>query len=257
MSLCFLGEDDYEYDPYTHEYVPRMKEPPPGEDSDDGLLVSREQRDASLSFVAQALLESARANKEKWDIQQEKLEKLKRRRSSISCLAKMLFCSGRALCPIEEMPSYLQFNKYILSGYRQLGDFWGCMKSLGYLHNETLNILTHGNLLTYWWLVKTHSSLQYCVIVFLSVAPIIYIMLYWQTMFPWGKIEGNVFLNILGWAHIASSLSPWIGSVIYHLFMNYNKGGERFYQILLQIDMFGIWVTECFGECFGLLHIYW
>jgi hypothetical protein len=67
-------------------------------------------------------------------------------------------------------------------------------------------------------------------------------------MFPWSAIEGNTFLNILGCAHIAASISPWLGSVIYHLFMNYNKGGESFYQLLLQIDMFGIWITECFGE---------
>lgn len=79
------------------------------------------------------------------------------------------------------------------------------------------------------------------------VVPIVYILLYWQTMFPWGAIEGNTFLNILGWAHISASISPWIGSVIYHLFMSYNQGGDRFYQLLLQIDMFGIWVTECFG----------
>jgi hypothetical protein len=69
-------------------------------------------------------------------------------------------------------------------------------------------------------------------------------------MFPWGEIEGNAFLNILGCTHIAASISPWIGSIIYHLFMSYqyDKGGEKFYQILLQIDMFGIWITECFGN---------
>jgi hypothetical protein len=81
-----------------------------------------------------------------------------------------------------------------------------------------------------------------------AVVPIIYIVLYWRSMFPWSAIEGNTFLNILGCAHIAASISPWLGSVIYHLFMNYNKGGESFYQLLLQIDMFGIWITECFGE---------
>lgn len=76
-------------------------------------------------------------------------------------------------------------------------------------------------------------------------------------MFPWDDIAGNRFLNILGWAHIASALSPWIGSVIYHLFMSYAEGGERFYQLLLQIDMFGIWVTECFGALVNLTAAAW
>jgi hypothetical protein len=88
------------------------------------------------------------------------------------------------------------------------------------------------------------------------VAPIIYIVLYWRTMFPWEEIVGNTYLNILGCTHIAASISPWIGSVIYHLFMSYHKG-DRFYQILLQIDMFGIWITECFGKsCFVALFLF-
>lgn len=44
----------------------------------------------------------------------------------------------------EEMPKHLQFNPYVLKGYRPLQDIKGCVNSLFYLHNESINILTHG-----------------------------------------------------------------------------------------------------------------
>ncbi|XP_015588418.1 progestin and adipoQ receptor family member 4 [Cephus cinctus] len=42
------------------------------------------------------------------------------------------------------MPRHLQFNPHIRSGYRPLMTIRGCLGSLFYLHNETINILTHG-----------------------------------------------------------------------------------------------------------------
>lgn len=47
----------------------------------------------------------------------------------------------------KDMPKHLQFNPYIFTGYRPMLSVWGCLNSLFYLHNETINILTHGNLL--------------------------------------------------------------------------------------------------------------
>lgn len=44
----------------------------------------------------------------------------------------------------RDMPKHLQFNPYIFTGYRPLLSVWGCLNSLFYLHNETINILTHG-----------------------------------------------------------------------------------------------------------------
>lgn len=56
----------------------------------------------------------------------------------------------------EDMPRHLQFNPYVKTGYRPLLSAWGCVHSLSYLHNETVNILTHGESqymqLTYIWL---------------------------------------------------------------------------------------------------------
>ncbi|KAM0800315.1 mPR-typeG-protein-coupled receptor [Usnea florida] len=44
----------------------------------------------------------------------------------------------------DEIPSWQQDNEYILSGYRQAtGSFARCFESLGYIHNETVNIFSH------------------------------------------------------------------------------------------------------------------
>lgn len=44
----------------------------------------------------------------------------------------------------QDMPKHLQFNPYILTGYRPLLTTWGCLNSIFYMHNETINIITHG-----------------------------------------------------------------------------------------------------------------
>ena len=44
----------------------------------------------------------------------------------------------------SEMPRHLQFNPHILTGYRPLMTIRQCLGSLFYVHNETVNILTHG-----------------------------------------------------------------------------------------------------------------
>ena len=48
------------------------------------------------------------------------------------------------LLHFRDMPPHLQFNPYIFTGYRPLLTFWGSINSLFYLHNETINIVTHG-----------------------------------------------------------------------------------------------------------------
>ncbi|CAL4128198.1 unnamed protein product, partial [Meganyctiphanes norvegica] len=52
--------------------------------------------------------------------------------------------SRKALLRRKDIPKHLQFNPYIETGYRPLLDAWGCVMSLFYFHNETINILTHG-----------------------------------------------------------------------------------------------------------------
>ncbi|CAA9995473.1 unnamed protein product [Nesidiocoris tenuis] len=50
----------------------------------------------------------------------------------------------RQLLLWRDMPRHLQFNPYIHTGYRPLLSFWGSLGSLFYMHNETINIFTHG-----------------------------------------------------------------------------------------------------------------
>lgn len=53
--------------------------------------------------------------------------------------------AGVGLLHWRDMPQHLQFNPYVLTGYRPLQGWAGCVGSLFYFHNETINILTHGN----------------------------------------------------------------------------------------------------------------
>ena len=47
---------------------------------------------------------------------------------------------------VESCPPWLRFNKYILDGYRCHLSTDQCVESLFYIHNETVNIYSHGKL---------------------------------------------------------------------------------------------------------------
>jgi hypothetical protein len=81
---------------------------------------------------------------------------------------------------------------------------------------------------------------------FLSISgiPILYILVTVPPYLPWE----NSF-RFLSWCHLVGSVAPWIGSFIYHLFMNLERG-ERVYYRLLQLDMIGIWISQSFGKSF-------
>lgn len=121
------------------------------------------------------------------------------------------------LLRLHDVPFHLQFNRYIFTGYRPLMTSWQCLKSLFYWHNETINILTHG-------------------------IPLVLILVSIPYMLPWHVIT----VPFLPYSHVVSTMAPWLGSFIYHLFMNHTKG-EYLYHRLLQFDMLGIWVTQSFG----------
>lgn len=118
----------------------------------------------------------------------------------------------------KDMPRHLQFNPYIHTGYRPMLSFWGCINSLLYFHNETINILTHA-------------------------IPILYILLTVPDMLPWSVSSTHWFLC---WCHMLGLVCPWVGSFIYHLFMNLERN-EKVYYRLLQVDMLGIWINQSFG----------
>lgn len=54
--------------------------------------------------------------------------------------------SSSDLLQWKDMPHHLQFNPYVITGYRPLMKVKGCLHSLFYMHNETINILSHGKI---------------------------------------------------------------------------------------------------------------
>ena len=65
-------------------------------------------------------------------------DKLERNKLSFPPLFKWQFC-----------PPWLQYNKFILDGYRCRLSTTECLESLFYVHNETVNVYSHGK---YWHL---------------------------------------------------------------------------------------------------------
>jgi len=93
----------------------------------------------------------------------------------------------------------------------------GCIKSLFYLHNETVNILTHA-------------------------IPLIFILANIPTLLAWKEIS----VPYLPYLHLVATMAPWVGSVLYHLFMNH-QCGYKVYKAVLTIDVIGIWMTQTTG----------
>lgn len=60
---------------------------------------------------------------------------------------------------------------------------------------------------------------------------------------PWSQIS----VTWLGVVHFLACLSPQLGSVLYHLFMNH-EGGEPVYHTLLTLDMCGICMINTLGK---------
>ncbi|KAJ1126114.1 hypothetical protein NDU88_004523 [Pleurodeles waltl] len=58
--------------------------------------------------------------------------------------ARMSFLAGPRLLDWASCPPHLQFNKFVLTGYRPEASGGECVRSLFYLHNELGNIYTHG-----------------------------------------------------------------------------------------------------------------
>lgn len=146
----------------------------------------------------------------------------------------------------KDMPRHLQFNRYIVEGYRPLTDAKGCVHSLFYFHNETVNILTHGNLsrLVFGFIKVNFPIFRTCfypiILWFIAGIPVLYILATVPYLLPWDEFRW------LSWCHLLGTLAPWCGSFVYHLFMNLDHGEVVYYR-LLKLDMFGIWMSQSFG----------
>ncbi|XP_077978260.1 progestin and adipoQ receptor family member 4-like [Glandiceps talaboti] len=118
----------------------------------------------------------------------------------------------------SKMPAYLQFNRFVLNGYRPTMSVQDCLKSLTYMHNESLNIYSHGITLIY----------------FLLFAPF---------ELPWDSMTSVTWLAI---GQCLAYVLVMFFSFLYHTFMNHHDG-ETVYRKLLKYDMCGIWITNTFG----------
>ncbi|KAJ7313870.1 hypothetical protein JRQ81_005636 [Phrynocephalus forsythii] len=129
----------------------------------------------------------------------------------------MAFLGGPRLLDWASSPPHLQFNRFVLTGYRPISTGSGCLRSLFYLHNELGNIYTHG------------IPLLGC----LFVLPL---------TIPWTHITESW----LGIVHYLACVCPQLGSVLYHLFMNH-EGGPAIYHTLLTLDMCGVCMVNTLG----------
>ena len=64
---------------------------------------------------------------------------------------------------------------------------------------------------------------------------------------PWFLPYEAISIPYLPTFHVVASLAPWIGSILYHLFMNHEKG-YSVYEAVLTIDLLGIWTTQTTGK---------
>jgi len=124
---------------------------------------------------------------------------------------------GVQLLTFFEAPPHLRFNQYVLGSYRPPMDIHGCLASLTYFHNETINILTHA-------------------------VPVLLIAAAVPWMLPWDEIS----VPWLPAIHVVACMAPWVGSTFYHLFMCHRLG-KIAYTALLKLDLLGIWFTQTFG----------
>lgn len=77
-----------------------------------------------------------------------------------------------------------------------------------------------------------------------AAVALVFFLCYMPKHIPWDEID----LPIFAYCHVVGSFSSWVGSSIYHLFMNHQRG-EGFYCNLLRWDVAGIWITQTFGAC--------
>lgn len=80
---------------------------------------------------------------------------------------------------------------------------------------------------------------------FIAGFAILYMLLTIPQLLPWST--HGTLLEVLSWCHLIGAVSPWVGSFVYHLFMNLNND-EIFYRKLLKLDMIGIWLCQSVGN---------
>ncbi|XP_040829424.1 progestin and adipoQ receptor family member 4 isoform X2 [Ochotona curzoniae] len=123
----------------------------------------------------------------------------------------MAFLTGPRLLDWASSPPHLQFNKFVLTGYRPASSGSDCLRSLFYLHNELGNIYTHGSVLYHLFMCHQGGSSVYarllaldmcgvCLVNTLGALPIIHCTLACR---PWLRpaalVGYTVLSGVAGW----------------------------------------------------------
>lgn len=123
---------------------------------------------------------------------------------------------------LESSPPWLQFNKFILGGYRCHLTTRQCIDSLFYIHNETFNIYSHG-------------------------VPCLFILVF----IPLTASSACLASPVWFFFHFFACFAPFFASPIYHLFMCHQSGVDT-YEKLLTFDICGVWAINAFGALCGI-----
>ncbi|UYV60127.1 hypothetical protein LAZ67_1000053 [Cordylochernes scorpioides] len=75
-----------------------------------------------------------------------------------------------------------------------------------------------------------------------TVVALVYAVWSLPDLLPWSDLD----LGLLPYCHAAALVAPWLGSSLYHLFMNHRSGSRTYFR-LLQWDVVGVWVTQACG----------
>ncbi|KAK8132313.1 ADIPOR-like receptor SPBC12C2.09c [Apiospora kogelbergensis] len=122
----------------------------------------------------------------------------------------------RALLVFEELPEWAKGNEFILSGWRpETNSYWECLKSMGYVHNESGNIYTH--LFAAIWMVMLGSWWG----------------MYANAQYPAAGVDDGIvfFLFFLG------GTICYLLSTTYHVLSNHSHATHIF---CLKLDFLGI-----------------
>lgn len=123
---------------------------------------------------------------------------------------------------LQSCPPWLQFNKFVLDGYRLHLTTRQCLESLFYIHNESFNIYSHGIPCAFFMVFVPLTATSACL-----ANPMWFLF------------------------HFFACFAPFFASPIYHLFLCH-KSGLCAYNKLLTFDICGVWAINAFGGLCGI-----
>ena len=134
------------------------------------------------------------------------------------------------------------WTAYFLACYFGCSAFSGTVPSSLALTKPSLLIyqIALWFLLTYYgveWSVQSIENWVKTFLISLVVAaiPLIALLVSTPTLLPWESIS----IPYLPTFHVIATMAPWVGSIMYHMFMNHCSG-YPVYKAVLTIDVLGI-----------------